>query len=338
LSVSKEEIIDAVFVITYSVCVNLVDKNKLTTLLNKVLNQVGRATDDEVIYVCPFHVARNNVDRKKFGVDLNTGYYNCFACKESGKSFRTLFKKLKVKPAYYKELYSIIGDKFRPNYGKETQKETGLRLPDEFKSMAVPSRSLEYRHALQYLKKRGVTRDDILRYNIGYCEEGHYRNRIVVPSYDKDANLNFFSARDFLGSAYLKYLTPNWSKDVIGFELFVNWEEPVTLVESVFNAITIRKNTIPLFGKIMSPSLKVALIENGVSRVNVCLDKDADEDTVEMVDDINKFTNEAEIEVHIVELPLKDPNEIGFEKMIELINSAPEADFEYLFKKKISLC
>jgi hypothetical protein len=84
--------------------------------------------------------------------------------------------------------------------------------------------------------------------------------------------------------------------------------------------------------------LKVALIENGVSRVNVCLDQDAEEDTVEMVDDINKFTNEAEIEVHIVELPLKDPNEIGFEKMIELINSAPEADFEYLFKKKISLC
>lgn len=316
---------------------NLVEKSKLILLLNKVLKQTGRQVSDrEVVYVCPFHTAIHNVDRRKFGICLDTAAYNCFACGESGKSFKTLFRKLKVKPALYKELYSIIGDKFRPDYGKPRQKETDLRLPDEFQSMAVPTKSLEYRHALAYLKKRGVTRDDILRYNIGYCEEGLYRNRVVVPSYDADANLNFFSARDFLNCSSYKYMFPPWSKDVIGFELFVNWEEPITLVESVFNAITIRKNAIPLFGKIISPTLKTALIENGVMKVNMCLDSDADGDTIKLCDDIKKFTNEAEIEVHIVELPLKDPNEIGFEKMNQLINAAPEADFAYLFKKRLN--
>lgn len=316
---------------------NLVDKNKLIILLNKVLGQIGKSTgDNELTYICPFHVARNNVDRRKFGVSLD-GPWNCFACGESGKSFRTLFKKLKVPSAYYKELYIITGDKFRPEY-KRKKTDVTLRLPDEFLPLYVPSKSILYKHALNYVKKRGITRDDILRYNIGYCEGGVYKNRIVIPSYDKDANLNFFVARDIFGTSYLKYLMPSWSKDIIGFELFINWNEPITIVESVFNAITIRRNSIPLFGKIMSDSLKSAIVENGVTKINVCLDKDAEKDSLEIVDDINKFTNEVDIEVHIVELTMKDPNEIGFEKMNELINSAPEADFTYLFKKKINLC
>jgi DNA primase len=317
--------------------VYLVEKSNLTILLNKVLKQTGKQTgDNEITYFCPFHTPVHNISRRKFGISFD-GDYNCFACGEKGKSFKTLFRKLKAKPAYYKELYSIIGDKFKPDYGKPKEKEIDLRLPDEFQSMAVPNKSLEYRHALAYLKKRGITRDDILRYNIGYCESGLYRNRIIVPSYDADAHINFFAARDFLNVSSLKYMLPPWSKDVIGFELFINWEEPITIVESVFNAITIRKNTIPLFGKIMSPSLKTALMENGVSRVNMCLDNDADKETIRLCDNIKKFTNEAEIEVHIVELPLKDPNEIGFERMNQLINSSPEADFTYLFKKRVNL-
>ncbi len=315
---------------------NLVEINKLIILLNKALKQIGKQTsNNEITYICPFHVAVHNVDKRKFGVSFD-GQWNCFACGESGKSFRTLFKKLKVPTSYYKELYAITGDKFRPEYHKKKTEEN-LRLPSEFLPLCVPSKSVIYKHALYYAKKRGLTRDDILRYSIGYCEDGLYKNRIIVPSYDKDSNLNFFVARDIFDTSRLKYLMPSWSKDIIGFELFINWNEPITLVESVFNAITVRKNSIPLFGKIMSNSLKAAIIENGVSKINVCLDKDAEEDTIKMVDNINKFTNEVGIEVYIVELPLKDPNEIGFEKMNELINSAPEADFEYLFKKRLSL-
>jgi DNA primase len=316
--------------------VNLVDKNKLAILLNKALGQNGKLVDDEIVYVCPFHVARNNVDRKKFGIDINTGYYNCFACGESGKTFRTLFKKLKVSKSLYKELYSITGDKFKPQY-KPKKTDLDLRLPEEFIPLYIPSKNILYKHALNYaVKKRGLTRDDILRYNVGYCEDGLYRNRLIIPSYDKDCNLNFFVARDILGTAYLKYLLPKWSKDVIGFELFINWDEPITIVEGCFDAISVRKNAVPLFGKIMSNSLKEALIEKGVLRVNVCLDNDADRDTIKMVDDINKFTNEVGIEVHIVELPLKDPNEVGFEKMNELINSSLESDFTCLFRKRLN--
>lgn len=315
---------------------NLVDKNNLVNLLNKVMKQTGKQTSDtEIIFLCPFHTAHNNKDRKKFGISLD-GQYNCFACGESGKSFKTLFKKLKASPSHYKELYSIIGEHYKPNYGKIKENTNELKLPDEFLSMAIPNKSLEYRHAFQYLKKRGITRDDILRYNIGYCEQGLYRNRIIIPSYDKDAKLNFFSARDFLNTSYLKYLLPPWSKDIIGFELFINWQEPVTLVESSFNAISIRNNSIPLFGKIIPNALKEAMLEYDVKRVNMCLDNDAEKESLKLCDNLLKLSGVG-IEVHFVELPLKDPNEIGFEKMTGLIKNSPIADYSYLFKRKINL-
>jgi len=142
-------------------------KNKLVVLLNKIMGQEGKLINDhEITYVCKFHKAVNNVSRKKFGINLNTSEYNCFACGESGKSFKTLFKKLKVSPALYKELYGIIGEHFNPNYGKPKKEKELLKLPDEFQSITVPSKSILYKHAVYYLKKRNITRDDIIRYNI----------------------------------------------------------------------------------------------------------------------------------------------------------------------------
>jgi DNA primase len=315
--------------------VDLVKKSKLTALLNKVLKQEGKQTSEsEVTYVCPFHKAINNVHRKKFGIDLDTAEYNCFACGESGKSFKSLFKKLKASPALYKELYGIIGEHFKPNYGKVKKEQELLKLPDEFLSIAVPSNSICYRHAVQYLKNRNITRDDVLRYNIGYCEDGKYRNRIVVPSYDKDGNLNFFTARDFFNSSYLKYLTPDWSKDFIGFELFINWNEPITLVESPFNAITIRNNSIPLFGKIISTSLIESILENDVKRVNLCLDRDARKDSIKIYQKLKSIIGN-DIQIFFIELTQKDPNEIGFLKMCELIKNSTEIDFSFLMKEKM---
>lgn len=311
---------------------DLVKKSKLTALLNKVLKQEGKQTSEsEVTYVCPFHKAINNVHRRKFGISFD-GQWNCFACGESGKSFKSLFKKLKASPVLYKELYGIIGEHFKPNYGKVKKEQELLKLPDEFLSIAVPSNSICYKHAVQYLKNRNITRDDVLRYNIGYCEDGKYRNRIVIPSYDKDGNLNFFTARDFLNSSYLKYLTPDWSKDFIGFELFINWNEPITLVEGVFDAISIRRNAIPLFGKIISPSLKEAIFEYDVCKINVCLDDDAVKNALEIS---NYFSNQG-IDVNLIKLGGHDPSSLGFEKTTSEINSSKTIEFSDIISMKMN--
>ena len=95
---------------------------------------------------------------------------------------------------------------------------------------------------------RGIRPADIVKYNIGYCEGGEYSNRIIIPSYDSEGVLNYFVSRAIYDGP-MKYKNPKVSKDVIGFDLFINWKEPIVLCEGVFDAITIRRNAIPLFGK-----------------------------------------------------------------------------------------
>ena len=113
--------------------------------------------------------------------------------------------------------------------------------------------------------KRGFTDDDILKHNIGYCDEGKYSNRIIIPSYDSNGGLNFFVGRDFYKSK-LKYLNSFTSKDVIGFDLFINWDEPIILCEGVFDAMSFKRNAIPLFGKTMPKRLHKKILQKKVKK------------------------------------------------------------------------
>ena len=53
------------------------------------------------------------------------------------------------------------------------------------------------KRAFTYLKSRNISKDDIEKYNIGYCDFGKYKNMVIIPSYDKDGILNYFSSRSF---------------------------------------------------------------------------------------------------------------------------------------------
>ena len=131
---------------------------------------------------------------------------------------------------------------------REKVNEKILRLPNEFKPMWTNGGSIIQRHSWVYLQNRGITKGDILRYGIGYCDGGLYSNRVIIPSYDSDGELNYFVGRNIYNGG-MKYKNPPVSKNVIGFDLFINWEEPIVLCEGVFDAMAIKRNAIPLFGK-----------------------------------------------------------------------------------------
>ncbi|NQX84287.1 MAG: hypothetical protein HRS57_03760, partial [Mycoplasmataceae bacterium] len=135
----------------------------------------------------------------------------------------------------------------------------------EFRALWNGGNNFIKKHALDYLQKRNVTEQDILKYNIGYCDSGMYSNRIIIPSYDVDGKLNFFVGRDFYNSK-MKYRNSPTTKDIIGFDLFINWDEPIVLCEGVFDAIAIKRNAIPLFGKTILSILMKKIYDNKVIR------------------------------------------------------------------------
>lgn len=277
---------------------------------------------EELEFSCPF--CKHH--KKKLSVNIDSGAWHCWVCGEGGKSFKSLLKRLN---ANY-EFYSLL--KVDTQSKKINTDNEELRLPKEMKPLYIEEkRNPVYNRAYNYCKKRGLSHEDLVRYNIGYCEDGDFFNRIIIPSYDSNNKLNFFCGRDFYGNSLLKYKLCKSSKDIIGFESHTDFNFEITLVEGVFDVFGVRYNAIPLFGKFMSDKLKQKLLSNKPPQVNVLLDNDAYSDSLK----ICNFLVKNSIKCNLVLLNGKDPNEIGFKNTWECINKHNIITDTDMFKLKM---
>ena len=302
---------------------------KIVNLLNRVLKSQGQelTKENEYMWWSPFV----NHHKPKLQVNIKNGKWHCWVSGQGGHNLFQLFKKVKATKKQYQEL-NELSDNFSFEYVPTKQENKEVKLPDEYKPMWTKSNSPTYKHALKYLKSRGVSQDDMIKYSIGYCEDGLYSNRIIIPSYDDEGQLNFFIGRDIFDSK-LKYRNSPTPKDIIGFDLFVNWEEPILLVEGALDAITSKVNSIPLFGKTIMNNLKRKILEKKVKTLYVALDNDAVKDSMKIVEEL---MNEG-IKVHMIKLTEKDPNDIGYEKFTDIKNSTNETSFRELVKYKLGM-
>ena len=108
---------------------------------------------------------------------------------------------------------------------------------------------------------------------------------------------------------------------------------PIILVEGAFDAIAIRRNAIPLFGKTISDTLKKRIIERKVKTIYICLDNDARKQALETAE----YFIANGIRVHFVDLPEGDPSELGFIRIKNLIEDTIELTADKLMQEKI-LC
>jgi hypothetical protein len=319
-----------------AILMTMIAKSELISLLDDVMKQTAkiRKGGDELVYFC----LNCNHHKRKLEVCLEDGHrfgmFNCWVCHNSG-SLKKLLKLANASQKQYDKLHALTGDikSVRRSYTKKP--DCGeVQLPDEFHPICQPKASVEYRNALAYLKRRSVLREDILRYNIGYCESGPYENHIIIPSYDAKGTLNFFIGRRYYDvDGCIPYKKPECSMDIVGFELFINWNEPISMCEGPFDAMAIRNNAVPLFGKYPSPKLREQMIINGTKQVNMILDDDAMKDAIkncQMMWDLG-------IEVRLVKLKGKDPSKIGFEGTQEFIRNAKPFEFDDLLAHSLQL-
>ena len=301
--------------------------NKIVNLLNRVLGDSGvkLKKQNEFMYWSPFITHH----KRKLQVNIQTQKWHCWVSNTGGRNLFQLFKRVNASREQFNELVELVGE---PKYSrvKKQDKKDLVRLPDEYKPLWNGGDGIIKRHALTYMYKRGFTDDDILKHNIGYCDEGKYSNRIIIPSYDSDGQLNFFVGRDFYKSK-LKYLNSFTSKDVIGFDLFINWDEPIILCEGVFDAMSFKRNAIPLFGKTMSKRLHKKILEQKVKKVFLALDDDAQLDAMKISE---KLMNEG-IDVRKIDLKNGDPNDIGFKKLTKMLGETTKTNFLDLMKYKL---
>ncbi len=304
----------------------------LVTLVNSVLGSGKATARNNYAYHCPFchhHKPKMEVNLTENREGKNP--WHCWACDVRGTTIYSLFKQLKVDVSKFTELKSLVKTS---KSIKETQVVSSVSLPNEYIGLYnVDNSGIMARHALAYLKNRHVSKYDIIKYNIGYCKEGLYKNMIIIPTYDADGRLNYFTARSFEKEPYVKYRNPSASRDIIPNEHLINWNVPVIICEGLFDAIAIKRNAVPLLGKNIQSSLMKKIVTSLVDKIYIALDRDAIKQALKFCE---KLMAEGK-EVYLVDLQDKDPSEMGFENFTKLIQKTVPLTYYDLMEQKLAL-
>lgn len=243
----------------------MTDYSKKLEIISKIFGNdyVYKENRSQVLVYCP----NCHHHKRKLCITLDKEIFHCFVC-DYGKKLHAidLIKQYgneqlveewkQVSNKSYEEKSSLLDELFKKDISKQQEKFSPfVELPKEAISILDNLQSVYAQHAMNFLYKRGLTYRDIKTYNFHYCESGAFSNRVVVPSYTLQGQINFFVARLFMNAApeVKKYMYPTVPKENIIFnELFITWERPVVLVEGVFDALKVNFNSVPLLGNILN--------------------------------------------------------------------------------------
>lgn len=245
-------------------------------ILTNLLGSYRRQGQGEYYFSCPYC----NHHKKKLAINFDNGYH-CWICDSRGKNIYRIVRShgdynqrqrwleldgrldLQTFDQIYKEI-------------NEVEEEPVCELPEEMISLCNKHLPRSSKRALDYLYSRGLENKDIKMWKIGYCTEGRYSGRIIIPSFNRNGDSNYFIARSYVGHKR-KYLNPMSTKDIIFNEIMIDWDEPVVIVEGVFDSIVAGTQAIPILGSTLRTQSRLfqALAMNDTP-VYIALDQDAE--------------------------------------------------------------
>ena len=230
-------------------------------------------SNNEHLFQCPF--CKHH--KRKFSVNIQRGVYKCWVCDEKGRNLYRLVRKFgsqKDRESWKafsgeKTDLNAFGNLFEDP--EEDNFEQIIEMPPNFHTLTG---NVQFRPPLQYLEKRGISRKDILKWKIGFCSDGPFKGRIIIPSFNENGDLNYFIARTFTDD-YRRYKNPPVSRDIVFNELYVDFDKEVTIVEGAFDAVK-ADNAVPILGSTIRETSRLfkKIVQNNTP-VLLALDPDA---------------------------------------------------------------
>jgi DNA primase len=239
----------------------------------------------QILWNCP--VCDDDRNKGNLEVNVEKSVYHCWSCGETEGTHGTvgkLFDKFGNKKQ--KKLYFIL--KPEENEKVIKIKKPKVTLPENFTLFkdshpVYPVR----RQAYNYLKNRGITDEIIEKFGIGFCDKGSHSGRIVIPSYNKKGELNYYVGRSWDTYSKAKYRNPEAEKDqIIFWENLIDWNKDIYLVEGAFDGMFL-DNPVVMLGKHMSELLFETIYNNAKGNVIICLDGDAWNNAVRLYHELN---------------------------------------------------
>ena len=151
-------------------------ENLLKQLLESVLGRSKSARGgEEAVFTCP----SCNHHKKKLTLNLSTQKFQCWVCGYKGHRAYKLLKQVSASPKAYEILKDIDSQYTFKKSTKQQIPTESLRFPQGVTPIMSSSAILS-KHALHYLNQRGVTQQDIVKYNLHYCEQGPLKNKHIL--------------------------------------------------------------------------------------------------------------------------------------------------------------
>lgn len=268
---------------------------ELHNIIGKIFNGDVRGlyNSEQLQACCPKCQKRDNLPMPdgKYNLEINTKYkvFRCWKCDEPkfAGNLGRLIRSVGNKSDYelYKS-YTLLDGLEKLNNNEDVDylsPDIRIDLPKEFIPFSqMDTNNPKHLEAYNYLVlERLISRDLILKYNMGFCLSGKYWGRIIIPSYNIYGELNYFIGRSYKGHKN-PYLNPKTNKsDIIFNEGLVNWDSTIYLVEGVFDMMTVPINTIILLGKTLS-KLTYDNIKEKKPNIVILLDPDAINNAIEI--------------------------------------------------------
>lgn len=306
-------------------------------IIQNVFGEVqGLNVSEQLQINCPRCAEDQNLPNGdgKFNLEINTArrVFRCWKCdnpKFSG-SLGRLIRIFGTSIDY--DLYKSYADIYGDYIFEEDEKEyIPVKLPEEMILFSeMDATNSEHFEAYNYMiNVRMISRDIILKFRLGFCTTGKYEKRIIIPSYDKNGEVNYFVGRnyDIVNKKKKPYDNPKSDKDKIIFnEGLINWDSTLYLVEGAFEMLSFPVNITPMLGKTISTTLFFKLKELKPNVV-VLLDPDALKNAIELFYMLHTIYVDCEERVRIVKIPYeKDMDELrknrGIDEVIKSLYSA----------------
>lgn len=313
-------------------------------IINSILKRILGDPKDEYENIvqfefnCPSNYCKNDVDKFNLGYNSEMNIFHCWKCKYKGfvkkliDDFGNEDEKEKIKLIFPKNI-KVNNFKQVDDDVKVINENIECELPEGFRPLSKKYNSKYFYMAIKYLTNRKVDYEKIVKYNIGYTEDGPRKFRIIIPSYNFQGKINYYEARSYISTNKPSYLKPDYpdKQDIIFNLKNINFNLPVYLVEGVFDMLPLI-NSIPLLGKNISDILIKKLVENN-SKVIICLDEDARKDAYDLYFRLESLGLDV-YQVDVIDDIAKYYELNGREELIKLLRTAKKIDFKVLFANK----
>ena len=285
---------------------------------------------------CPI-CAPTDPNKKKLSILTADDRLHCWVCGFKARSLAPLIKKFGTQSQLdkYRELFGGPESGNHLVTGEKTE-EAKLELPKDFQLLTqAPVSDPDVKAAWRYIIGRGLSEKDAWYFKFGVSNETRWKRRVIMPSFDAEGKLNYFTARAIDKEKRPKYDNPEVDKNPVVFnDINIDWSQRLVLCEGPFDLVKCPENSTAILGSDLDERHEVFnKILLNTTPVALALDGDM---WLTKTPKIVKKLQEYNVEVVVVDVrPWGDPGSMSRFEFEKALSEAKTPTWEESFSLRL---